>query len=66
MSDASSNRATNRLVIPCGAASGFAYMKMHGILSRNPLGSGGIGKVVKSKPCHCGSISKPIKEKEDI
>ena len=57
-SGASGNRATNKLVIPRGAAKGLAYMQMHGILSRNPQGSGGVGKVVKSKPCNCKGLGK--------
>ena len=56
-SGASGNRATNKLVIPRGAAKGLAYMQMHGILSRNPQ-SGGVGKVVKSKPCNCKGLGK--------
>jgi hypothetical protein len=62
-SGASGNRATNKLVIPRGAAKGLAYMQMHGILSRNPQGSGGVGKVVKSKPCNCKGSKHNIKEK---
>ena len=61
-SGASGNRATNKLVIPRGAAKGLAYMQLHGILSRNPLGSGGVGKVVKSKPCNCKGSKHNIKE----
>jgi hypothetical protein len=57
-SGASGNRATNKLVIPRGAVKGLAYMKMHGILSRNPQGSGGVGKTVKSKPCNCKGLGK--------
>lgn len=57
MSGASGNRATNKLVIPRGAAKGLAYMQMHGILSRNPQ-SGGVGKVVKSKPFNCKGLGK--------
>jgi hypothetical protein len=54
---ASGNRATNKLVIPRGAAKGLAYMQLHGILSRNPQ-TGGVGKVVKSKPCNCKGLGK--------
>ena len=60
-SGASGNRATNKLVIPRGAAKGLAYMQLHGILSRNPQ-SGGVGKVVKSKPCSCKGSKQNIKE----
>ena len=36
---------------------------MHNLLSKNPQGSGGVGKVVKSKPCNCGTLGKPeVKE----
>lgn len=52
---ASSNRTTNKLVIPRGAAAGLAYMKTHRLLSRNPQ-SGGIGRM-KSKPC-CAGLGK--------
>jgi hypothetical protein len=54
---ASRNRATNKLVIPRGAAAGLAYMQLHGILSRNPQ-TGGVGKTVKSKPCNCKGLGK--------
>jgi len=53
----SMNRVTSRLEIPAGAASGLRYMKMHNLLSRNPLGSGGVGRVVKNKPCNCNVLS---------
>jgi len=58
---ASGNRATNKLVIPRGAAAGLAYMQLHGILSRNPQ-TGGVGKVVKSKPCNCKGLGKTKEE----
>jgi len=45
-------RATSRLIIPSGAKAGLQYMQMHNLLSKNPL-SGGVGKIVKSKPCNC-------------
>ena len=64
-SGASGNRATNKLVIPRGAAKGLAYMQMHGILSRNPQ-SGGVGKVVKSKPCTCNGSKQNIESKQNI
>jgi hypothetical protein len=41
----SMNRVTSRLVIPASAAAGYKYMKMHNLLSRNPLGSGGVGRM---------------------
>jgi hypothetical protein len=63
---ASGNRATNKLVIPRGAAKGLAYMQMRGILSRNPQGSGGVGKVVKSKPCNCKGLGKTKVEGGDL
>jgi len=43
----SMNRVTSRLVIPAGAKEGYQYMKMHNLLSRNPLGSGGVGKMFR-------------------
>jgi len=59
----STNRVTSRLTIPTGAKAGLQYMKMHNLLSKNPQGSGGVGKVVKSKPCNCGTLGKPeVKE----
>ena len=58
-SGASSNRTTNKLVIPRGAAAGLAYMKTRGLLSRNPQ-SGGIGRM-KSKPC-CAGLGKTAVE----
>ena len=57
-SGASGNRATNKLVIPRGAAAGLAYMRAHGILSRNPLGSGGVGRMNKVKSCNCQGLGK--------
>jgi len=58
------NRATNTLRIPKPAATGLAYMKMHNLLSRNPLGSGGVGRIVKNKPCNC-NITKTKTGVED-
>ena len=55
-------RATNTLRIPKTAAAGLAYMKMNNLLSKNPLGSGGVGKVVKRKPCNCKGL---VKKTED-
>jgi 6-phosphogluconolactonase (cycloisomerase 2 family) len=55
---ASGNRSTNKLTIPQSAAAGLTYMKMNGILSRNPQGSGGVGKTVKSLPCNCNGLEK--------
>ena len=43
----SMNRVTSRLEIPASAKEGYQYMKMHNILSRNPLGSGGVGKMFR-------------------
>jgi hypothetical protein len=62
-SGASGNRATNKLVIPRGAAAGLAYMRAHGILSRNPLGSGGVGRMNKVKSCNCQGSKQNSKEK---
>ena len=41
------NRVTSRLLIPAGADAGLRYMKSHNLLSRNPLGSGGVGKMFR-------------------
>jgi hypothetical protein len=41
----SMNRVTSRLEIPASAKEGYQYMKMHNILSKNPLGSGGVGRM---------------------
>jgi hypothetical protein len=43
----SMNRVTSRLVIPAGEKEGYQYMKMHNLLSRNPLGSGGVGRMFR-------------------
>jgi surface protein len=43
----SMNRVTSRLEIPASAKEGYQYMKIHNILSRNPLGSGGVGKMFR-------------------
>ena len=40
----SMNRVTSRLEIPTDPVKAYAYMKKHNILSKNPLGSGGVGK----------------------
>ena len=60
----STNRATSRLTIPAGADAGLRYMKMHNLLSRNPVGSGGVGRMFNIRPrgsglkSHLGSSSK--------
>ena len=46
----STNRATARLKIPTGADAGLRYMKLHNLLSRNPLGSGGVGRMFNIRP----------------
>jgi hypothetical protein len=46
----SMNRVTSRLEIPASAAAGYEYMKMHNLLSRNPLGSGGVGRMFTVRP----------------
>ena len=43
----SMNRVTSRLEIPASAKEGYQYMLMHNLLSRNPLGSGGVGKMFR-------------------
>ena len=43
----SMNRVTSRLEIPASAKEGYQYMKLHNLLSRNPLGSGGVGKMFR-------------------
>jgi len=43
----STNRVTSRLVIPPSAAAGLRYMRLNNILSKNPLGSGGVGKMFR-------------------
>ena len=55
------NRATNTLRIPKPAATGLQFMQMHNLLSKNPQGSGGVGRMVKSKPCNCTGV---VKKKE--
>ena len=52
------NRATNTLRIPKPAAAGLQFMRMHNLLSKNPQGSGGVGKMVKNSPCNCRSVVK--------
>ena len=54
----SMNRVTSRLEIPSGADAGLRYMKSHNLLSRNPLGSGGIGRMIKNTPCNCKDVGK--------
>ena len=60
----SNNRTTSRLIIPRGAAAGLAYMQTHNLLSRNPLGSGGVGRMFRLQAggcClenHLGSVKK--------
>ena len=60
----SMNRVTSRLEIPASAKEGYQYMKMHNLLSRNPLGSGGVGKMFRlraggsSLGNHLGSVKK--------
>ena len=44
------NRVTSRLEIPASAKEGYQYMKMHNLLSRNPLGSGGVGRMFTVRP----------------
>ena len=46
----SMNRVTSRLEIPASAKEGYKYMKMHKLLSRNPLGSGGVGRMFTVRP----------------
>lgn len=53
-------RARNQQVIPLGAGPGLEYMREQNILSKNPLGSGGVGltNVLVNRsmgPCNCGS-----------
>ena len=50
----STNRATSRLTIPAGADAGLRYMKMYNLLSRNPLGSGGVGRMFTIRPSGSG------------
>tara|TARA_B100000683_G_scaffold45431_1_gene41992 strand:- start:5295 stop:7013 length:1719 start_codon:yes stop_codon:yes gene_type:complete len=46
----SMNRVTSRLEIPASAKEGYQYMKMHNLLSKNPLGSGGVGRMFTVRP----------------
>ena len=46
----SMNRVTSRLEIPPSAAAGYKYMKLHNLLSRNPQGSGGVGRMFTAWP----------------
>ena len=46
----SMNRVTSRLEIPASAKKGYQYMKMHNLLSKNPLGSGGVGRMFTVRP----------------
>jgi len=53
-------RARNQQVIPLRASPGLEYMREKNILSKNPLGSGGVGltNVLVNRsmgPCNCGS-----------
>ena len=63
----SMNRVTSRLEIPASAATGYKYMKMHNLLSRNPLGSGGVGRMFTVRPRGSGlgksSLGKSSLEK---
>jgi surface protein len=63
----SMNRVTSRLEIPASAAAGYEYMKMHNLLSRNPLGSGGVGRMFTVRPRGSGlgksSLGKSSLEK---
>ena len=52
------NRATNTLRIPKPAAEGLKFMQMNNLLSKNPQGSGGIGRMEKNSPCNCRSVVK--------
>lgn len=49
-SRSSLNRVTSRLTIPAGAVAGLRYMKMKNLLSRNPVGSGGVGRMFTVRP----------------
>ena len=40
-----SNRGRSQQTIPLSPARGLAYMQKHDILSKNPAGSGGIGRM---------------------
>ena len=69
----SQNRVTSRLVIPVGADAGLIYMKMKNLLSRNPLGSGGVGRMFNIKPRGSGlknhlgdSLEKNVNNVQDI
>jgi len=59
----SQNRVTSRLEIPVGAYEGYHYMKKHNLLSKNPLGSGGIGKMFTVRPRGSGIGSKTMPNK---
>ena len=52
------NRVTSRLEIPAGAEAGLRYMKLHNLLSRNPLGSGGVGRMFNIRPRGSGAVLK--------
>ena len=69
----SMNRVTSRLEIPASAKEGYQYMKIHNLLSRNPLGSGGVGKMFTVRPrgsglgSHSGkSVKNNNLESQDI
>ena len=51
---ASMHRATSRLVIPTSAKLGMQFMKKYNLLSKNPQGSGGVGRIRNTITC-CGS-----------
>jgi len=46
----SMNRVTSRLEIPTEPDKAYAYMKKHNLLSKNPLGSGGVGRMFTVRP----------------
>jgi hypothetical protein len=63
----SMNRVTSRLEIPASAKEGYQYMKMHNLLSRNPLGSGGVGRMFTVRPrgSGLGSVKKTTESSEE-
>jgi hypothetical protein len=54
----SMNRVTSRLEIPASAKEGYQYMKIHNLLSRNPLGSGGVGKMFRLRAGGSSGLGK--------
>jgi hypothetical protein len=60
----SNNRTTSRLVIPTGASAGLAYMRTHNLLSRNPLGSGGVGRMFRLR-AGGSSLGSSVKKTPD-